>query len=94
MSDGARRYFVKTNRADRLPMFEAEAAALRALAATRSVRVPQPLCSGTAAGQAFLVLEYLDLGGSGDAALLGAQLAQLHRAPQVEPWGAIRLGAR
>jgi fructosamine-3-kinase len=84
VTDGARRYFVKTNRADRLPMFEAEAAALRALAATRSVRVPQPLCSGTAAGQAFLVLEYLDLGCRGDAALLGAQLAQLHRAPQVE----------
>jgi fructosamine-3-kinase len=46
------------------------------------VRVPQPLCSGTAAGQAFLVLEYLELRGHGDAALLGTQLAQLHRVPQ------------
>jgi protein-ribulosamine 3-kinase len=78
----ARRYFVKTNRAGRLPMFDAEADALRALADTHSVRVPQPIVSGAAAGQAFLVLEHLDLRGSGDAALLGEQLAQLHRVPQ------------
>ena len=84
VADAERRFFVKTNRADRLSMFEAEAAALRALAATHSVRVPQPLCSGTAAGQSFLVLEHLDLCDRGDAALLGEQLAQLHRTPQVE----------
>ncbi|MDO9222050.1 MAG: fructosamine kinase family protein [Thiobacillus sp.] len=81
IGSGARRYFVKTNHAERLPMLEAEADALRALDATHSVRVPQPITSGTAAGQAFLVLEYLDLCGSGDAALLGEQLAQLHRVP-------------
>jgi fructosamine-3-kinase len=63
-------------------MFEAEADALRALTATHSVRVPQPIVSGTAAGQAFLVLDYLDLRGRGDAALLGEQMAQLHRVPQ------------
>jgi protein-ribulosamine 3-kinase len=82
IGSGTRRYFVKANRAERLPMLEAEADALHALAATHSVRVPQPLCTGTADGQAFLVLEHLDLHGSGDAALLAAQLAALHRAPQ------------
>jgi len=82
VSDGARRYFVKANRAASLSMLEAEGEALNALAATHGVRVPQPLCSGIAAGQAFLVLEYLELRGSGNAALLGTQLAQLHRAPQ------------
>jgi len=82
ISDGTRRYFVKANRADRLPMFDAEADALRALAATGSVRVPLPLCTGTAAGQAFLVLEHLDLRSHGDAASLGTQLAQLHRMSQ------------
>ena len=87
-SGGPRPWFVKTNHAKRLPMFEAEAAALNALSATNSVRVPRPLCSGTAAGQAFLVLEYLDLRGSGDAARLGEQLARLHRAPQARPDGA------
>jgi fructosamine-3-kinase len=40
------------------------------------------VCAGVAAGQAFLVLEYLDLRGHGDAARLGEQLAQLHRMPQ------------
>jgi len=84
VSDSARRYFVKANRAGRLPMFDAEADALHALTVTHTVRVPQPLCSGTAAGQAFLVLEYLDLHSSGDAALLGRQLARLHRAPQAQ----------
>ncbi|MCD6705979.1 MAG: fructosamine kinase family protein [Thiobacillus sp.] len=87
-SGGPHAWFVKTNRAERLPMFEAEAAALDALAATDSVRVPRPLCSGVAAGQAFLVLEYLDLRGHGDAARLGEQLARLHRAPQARPDGA------
>ena len=82
VSNGTRRYFVKVNHAGRVPMFEAEADALGALAATHSVRVPQPLCLGTAAGQAFLVLEYLDLCGGGDAARLGEQLAALHRVPQ------------
>jgi len=51
VSGGPCPYFVKTNDANRLPMFEAEADALNALAATRSVRVPRPLCTGTAAGQ-------------------------------------------
>jgi len=82
VGNGARRYFVKTNGAERLPMFEAEAAALHALAATHSVRVPQPVCCGTAAGWAFLVLDYLDLRGGGHAARLGEQLAALHRVPQ------------
>jgi protein-ribulosamine 3-kinase len=80
--DGERRYFVKTNRAERSSMFEAEAAALHALAGTNSVRVPRPVCCGTAAGQAYLVLEYLELRGGGRAAQLGEQLAALHRVPQ------------
>jgi fructosamine-3-kinase len=77
----SRRYFVKVNQAGCLPMFDAEVDALRALAATHSVRVPQPIVSGIVAGQAFLVLEHLELRGGGDAALLGEQLAQLHRMP-------------
>jgi fructosamine-3-kinase len=82
IGSGLRHYFVKANHAGYLPMFEAEADALRALAATHTVRVPQPIISDTAAGQAFLVLDYLDLRRGGDAALLGEQLAQLHRVPQ------------
>lgn len=83
LEDGARRFFVKTNRAECLPMFEAEAEALGALAATRVIRVPCPVCSGTEAGRAYLVLEHLDLCGQGDAARLGEQLARLHGLPQL-----------
>jgi fructosamine-3-kinase len=78
----AQRYFVKVNRAGCLPMFEAEADALRTLAAMQCVRVPLAVCSGTTAEHAFLVLEPLDLHGTGDAARLGEQLAQLHRVSQ------------
>ncbi|MDX1512738.1 MAG: fructosamine kinase family protein [Gammaproteobacteria bacterium] len=78
-SDDAR-YFVKFNDESRLPMFEAEADGLRELAASRTVRVPEPLCAGTTGGRAFLVLEYLDLGPASARAArtLGGQLAHMH----------------
>jgi len=74
-----RHFFVKLNDAHKLPMFATESAGLEAIAATKTVRVPQPITHGTAGQQAFLVLEYLDLNGSGDARLLAEQLAALHR---------------
>jgi fructosamine-3-kinase len=80
VEDGARRYFVKLNEASAAPMFAAEADGLQAIAATGTVRVPGVVAHGAASGEAFLVLEYLDLSGSGDARLLGRQLAALHRA--------------
>ncbi len=76
---GGARYFVKLNDANKLAMFEAEHVGLNAIAATRTVRVPQPIAHGTAGEHAFLVLEYLDLQSSGDAHRLGEQLAALHR---------------
>jgi fructosamine-3-kinase len=82
IEDGARRYFVKANRAERLALFEAEADALDALAASACVRVPHTVCVGIAEDRAYLVLEHLELGSRGDAARLGEQLAHLHRVPQ------------
>jgi len=81
VQDAARRYFVKLNHADRLSMFEAEAAGLAELAASGALRVPAPLTHGLAAGQSFLVLEWLDLahGGPIPWAKLGERLARLHR---------------
>ena len=73
------RYFVKLNDARKLPMFEAESAGLTTIAATHTVRVPQPFTCGVCGEHAFLVLEFLDLNGSGNARLLGEQLAALHR---------------
>lgn len=76
-----RRYFVKTNTAARLAMFEAEKAALEEIAATATVHVPRPLCVGAADESAWLVLEWLDLQRLDErsAARLGEQLAALHR---------------
>lgn len=81
LEDGGERYFVKLNDGERLPMFEAEAEGLKEIAATKIVRVPIPLCSGVAEGQAFLVLEYLPLQASDARAqeTLGQQLARMHR---------------
>ena len=82
LADAQRSFFVKLNNATRLAMFEAEAAGLQEISSTQCVRAPRPLCHGIADGQAFLVLEYLDLRSHGDAATLGQQLAQMHRATQ------------
>lgn len=79
LGDGTRRFFLKTQPAERLDMFEAEAAGLAELEAAGAVRVPRVIGHGTAAGQAWLVLEALPLGSRGDAAELGRRLAQQHR---------------
>ncbi len=73
-------YFVKLNRADLAPMFAAEAAALRELGMVNALRVPAPLCSGIAAGRAYLVMEFIDLQPLGPDAMaaLGEGLAELH----------------
>jgi len=84
LEDHGRRFFVKVNEARRLDMFEAETAGLEEIRASDSVRVPEPVARGTAAGQAFLVLEYLDLGGGNRSSesRLGHQLAAMHRHTQ------------
>ncbi|GAB4116684.1 MAG: fructosamine kinase family protein [Sideroxydans sp.] len=76
--DGAR-YFLKLNTAPQHALFVAEAGGLAALAATRTLRVPQVIAHGVAGDQSYLLLEYLALHSRGDARLLGAQLAALHR---------------
>ena len=72
-------YFVKTNSADMLDMFVAEAAGLQAMADTKTIRIPEPVCHGVADGQSFLVLEYLEFGGGRSIETLGEQLAAMHR---------------
>ena len=78
---GEQRVFVKLNSADLLAMFEAEAAGLAEMAATNSIRVPEPICTGMVAQQAFIAMEHINLGGArGDTAAAGRQLAALHGA--------------
>ncbi len=76
---GGRCYFVKFNSANLLDMFEAEAEGLREIAGADAVHVPQPVITGVCDGQAYLVMEYLETGGSGDMHTFGEQLAQMHR---------------
>lgn len=80
-----RRYFIKLNTAARLNMFQAEAEGLKEIANTRTVRVPQPICWGEDQGSAYLVLEFLNLGGTDRDSMeqLGRQLAQMHRVTNV-----------
>ena len=79
ISDGRRDFFIKLNRAAMLPMFEAEALALSEMAASHTVRVPEPVCSGVHDGQSFVVMEYLALDGRANMRLLGEQLAAMHQ---------------
>jgi fructosamine-3-kinase len=79
------KYFVKLNDSSRLDMFEGEAAGLGEIVQTGAIRAPRPLVSGQANDRAFLVLEYLDLGGRGGGstdAALGRRLAAMHRITQ------------
>ncbi len=77
------RCFVKLNEAAALPMFEAERDGLEALAAAGTFRVPRALGCGIIDGQAWLALEWLELGSIGgrqEAIAFGRALAALHRA--------------
>jgi protein-ribulosamine 3-kinase len=81
LQGSGREFFVKLNTASALPMFEAEAAGLEEIAATKTVRVPLPICTGNNRERAWLVLQYLPLsnGGPHAMALLGERLAAMHR---------------
>ncbi len=79
VTSGQQSWFVKLNRAERLDMFVAEAEGLKALGEAGALRIPQPLCWGEDGQQAWLVMESLELGGSGDAVALAEGLAGVHR---------------
>ncbi len=81
LEGGGRRYFVKTNGPAALPMFEAEADGLAALAAAGALLLPRVIAVGEAGGETFLALEHLELRSLDRAAgaRLGHGLAELHR---------------
>jgi fructosamine-3-kinase len=84
LADGGR-LFAKTNEVGALPLLEAEAdglAALAALAEPAGLVVPEPRALGVMADRAVLVLPWLPLAPRGAAegwGRLGAALARLHR---------------
>jgi fructosamine-3-kinase len=73
------RYFVKINAASKVAMFEAEAIALTQVYATKTIRVPQPICWGVANTSAYIVMEWLELGSSSNWELMAQNLTALHR---------------
>jgi fructosamine-3-kinase len=83
--EGQGRLFAKTNAAAALPLLEAEAdglAALAVAAAATGLTVPRPLALGLAGDRAVLVLPWLERLSPTAAhwRLFGAGLARLHRA--------------
>src|SRR4028118_1887939 len=76
-------YFVKLNQASQVQMFEAEALGLKQMLETKTIRVPKPIGFGTAADFAYIVLEWLELGGGSNTQSweeMGRQLAAMHQA--------------
>jgi fructosamine-3-kinase len=84
LSDDRRQFFVKTNQAALLDMFEAEFAGLNEITQSNTIKAPHPVCFGEDGSQAYLVMEYLPTGGgdSQSALKLGQNLAAMHRVTQ------------
>lgn len=82
-SDTGHKYFVKLNRAALLDMFEAEAEGLNEMLSANAIKVPKPVCWGISGKECYIAMEYIALGGKGSGALLGQQLAAMHR----KQWG-------
>ena len=78
VADDERDYFIKINRAELSPMFEAEAEALQLIARTATLTCPVPIAWGRLDRTAYLVLEYLQLSARGNDAALGEGLAAMH----------------
>lgn len=82
ISSSSRAYFAKINQASQVAMFEAEALGLQQMRDTQTIRVPEPICWGSEGNSAYIVLEWLDLGGrAGDSAWaeMGRKLAEMHK---------------
>lgn len=82
ITDNNRTYFVKLNQASQVDMFAAESLGLEEMWSTKTIRVPQPICYGTADNSAYIVQEYLELGrSSGNNAWeeMGRKLAEMHK---------------
>ena len=79
LTSRGQRLFAKLNAEAFDDAFAAEADGLRALAFA-GMRAPEPVCHGRAQGCSFLVMEYLEIGASGDFAEMGRRLAAMHSA--------------
>ncbi len=82
LETGEEKFFVKFNRAELLPMFEAERVGLDTIRRSQSVRVPEVFATGSAGANAYIVMEYIELGGRPDPERLAQALAAMHHYDQ------------
>lgn len=85
LETGSGRYFLKMNTLPvSLDMFQTEAAGLKLIQETRTIRSPQVLGCAQAGDTAFLLLEFIESGRRSPAfwTAFGTSLAEMHRAPQ------------
>jgi fructosamine-3-kinase len=89
ITDGQQTFFLKVNQASQVAMLEAEALGLKEMYDSQTIRVPKPICWGTADSTAYLVLEWLDLGYGGDSAWsrMGENLAAMHQVSSDKGFG-------
>jgi fructosamine-3-kinase len=89
LSNGTSTYFVKINQAAQVDMFEAEALGLKQMLATKTIRVPIPICWGVADNASYLALEWLEFGGETAKASeeMGRKLAAMHRVGSASQFG-------
>ena len=59
-------------------MFVAEKTGLEAIRRSQTIRVPEVFMTGLEADQAFIVMEYIELGGQPDAESYATALAAMH----------------
>ena len=72
-------WFIKTNHAHQLPMFEAEYQGLEILYHSNSIRIPKPIHYGVVKNHCYLVMEYISMHGRDQPHLMGEQLAYMHQ---------------
>jgi fructosamine-3-kinase len=84
VSNGQYTYFVKINQALYTTMFSAEALGLQQIYDTHTIRVPKPLCFGSAGNQAYIVMEWLEIGSGNNLSWqeMGRHLAAMHKVKQ------------
>ena len=75
---GVDRFFIKLNEAARESMFVAERAGLEAIQRSRTIRTPSVYMTGSDDEYAYIILEYIDLGGPQDPERLALALAAMH----------------
>ncbi len=88
LTGGQQTWFIKINTAASLGMFESEAAGLKMLAGTQTLRTPQILGTGIADTCSYIAMEYIKPGKrtAHSQILAGKRLAAMHQCQQ-KPFG-------